>query len=401
MRPAECAKVDMSKSIRIGLIVVGIAAIYAVSALSMSGKTTEVEVGSVEAKPVRTTILASGEISFVNSVDLRPEITGVVSKVNVKAGTFVRSGDILLEFDQSTLNAELRQQTANIVMQQASVMRSKEAMSRARRQAARSKEIHDRQLISRDSYDEIVTTAELAAYDYRIASQNLEMAAALRERIDENLRKTVIRAPFDGRVIDVAIKQGETAVAGITNIAGSQLLTLADTRDVVANLFIDEIDIGRVRLGQKVEVDIVAFPGKKLVGEIAELSLAAEPKQNSESLKYEAQVSFPNGTQLPVRKRMTVRAEIVVSSENADLSVPLRAVLREPGGGQEPHHFVFVVVDGRARKKSIELGRSDDEYQVIESGVKRGDSLVVGPYQTLKGLKDGDTVAARAVSTVK
>jgi len=387
--------VNISKSARIALIGLGISAIYAISTSSISERSFDVEIEAAKPRPVRTTILASGEISFINSVDLRPEITGVVSTVHVEPGAYVKRGDLLLEFDQSTLSADLRQQTANIEMQRAAVSRSKEALNRANRQATRFEAMHARQLVSRDSYDAIRTEADIAEHDYRIAIQNLEMASAVRDRTEEFLRKTLIRAPFDGQIIDVAIKQGETAVTGITNIAGSQLLTIADTRDVVADVFIDEIDVGRVRIGQQVEVDVVAFPDTKLRGEITALNLAAEPKQTTESLKYKAQVSFPKSTRLPVRKRMTVRAEIIVSSQETDVSVPLRAVLREAGaGGQKKSHYVFTVVDGRARKRSIEIGRSDDEFQVVAEGVAEGDAVVVGPYQVLKDLRDGDKVSA-------
>ena len=93
---------------------------------------------------------------------------------------------------------------------------------------------------------------------------------------------------------------------------------------------------------------------------------------------------------------MTVRAEVVVSSGESDVAVPLRAILTDAAAsGEEKHSYVYAVVGGRARKKPVQLGRSDDEYQVIRSGLAPDDKRVLGPYQVLRQLQDGDGVIAR------
>ncbi len=370
------------------------AGIYALSAFSSSDARHEVELGVAEARVVRTTILASGEIEFLNSVELRPEITGVVSTVHVALGQSVHRGDVLMTFDQNTLQAELRQQNANVAVAEASVARARAVTARSNRRQERSNSIYAQRLLSRDSFDEISTEADLSALDLKIATQNLEQAIALRARIEEALRKTVIRAPSDGQVIEVAIKEGETAVAGITNFAGSHLLTLADTGKVKAKIYVDEMDVGRVEVGQAVEIDVIAFSDRRLQGRVEGISLAAAPRQNSEGLKYEATVAIDDARDLPVRRGMTARAEIVVTSGQADLTVPLRAVMGDGTVGGERNSYVYAVVDGRARRKWIETGRSDDEYQVVAKGLEAGESLVVGPYQALRDLGDGDFVSS-------
>lgn len=373
-----------------------LASIYSLSTCSSRGRTREADIGTVQPRLVRTTVLASGEIAFVNSVDLRPEITGVVSQIAVRTGQNVHKGDVLLTFDPSTLQAELRQQSANIAAQKASLARSRAAREHAQRQRERSAAVYARKVISRDSFDQTETAAELAEFDALVAEQNLALAEAQRDRTEEILNKSVIRAPFDGQVIDIAIKQGETAVAGITNVAGSQLLTLADTSGVVAEIAVDEMDVGKVRLDQAVEIDVVAFPGKRLRGRVVELDLSAQSRQNSEGLKYRAVARIDDTQELPLRKRMTVRAEVVVSSGESDVAVPLRAILTDAAAsGEEKHSYVYAVVGGRARKKPVQLGRSDDEYQVIRSGLAPDDKLVLGPYQVLRQLQDGDGVIAR------
>lgn len=381
-----------SKRARLGLIGAVIVVILLASRVLTPTQTRAVELGEVQVRPVRTTVLASGSVAFMRSVDLRPEITGRVSRIAVEMGDFVKQGDILLEFDQSALQAELSRQKASIAAQQGMVRRANDSLSRANRHVQRSREIVDRQLMSRDNYDDIQTSASLARHELQIQRDNLEMAVAMRRSIEENLGKTIIRAPFDGQVVDVAIKNGETAVAGITNLAGSQLMTLADTGDVVVDLLVDEIDVGRLAIGQSVEVDVVALADRQLTGKVAEIGLAAQPKQGNEALKYKARVAFPDAGTIGVLKDMTVRAEVVVSGGDAAPSVPLRAILSEQVARDERRHHLFVVDGNHARKRVVELGRSDDEFQVVEDGAKPGDRIVLGPYEELRMLKDGDVV---------
>lgn len=386
-----------SKRARLGLIGAVIVIILVAARLLAPTQTQAVEIGQVQVRPVRTTVLASGSVAFVRTVELRPEITGRVSRIAVSMGDFVKQGDILLEFDPSTLQAELSRQTASIAAQQGMLRRANDSLDRADRHAQRSREIFERQLMSRDGYDDIQTTANLARHDLQIQRDNLKMATAMRRSIEENLGKTVIRAPFDGQVVDVAIKIGETAVAGITNMAGSQLMTLADTQDVVADLLVDEVDVGRLAIGQPVEVDVVALGERRMTGKVAEIGLAAQPKQGNEALKYKARVAFPAMDTAGVLKDMTVRAEVVVAAGQAAPAVPLRAILSEPLGRGERRHHLFVVEGNRARKRVVELGRADDEFQVVSAGVSAGDRFVVGPYEQLRHLKDGDIV--RSVQT--
>lgn len=381
-----------SKRIRLCLIGAVIVSVLVSARLFTPSQTRVVEIGEVEVRPVRTTVLASGSVAFVRTVDLRPEITGRVSRIAVKMGDFVKQGDILLEFDPSTLQAELSRQTASIAAQQGMIRRASDSLDRAERHAQRGREIFERQLMSQDGYDDILTTANLARHDLQIQRDNLQMAVAMRRSIEESLGKTVIRAPFDGQVVDVAIKIGETAVAGITNIAGSQLLTLADTGDVVADLLVDEVDVGRLAIGQPVEVDVVALGERRLNGTIAEIGLAAQPKQGNEALKYKARVAFPSVNDAAVLKDMTVRAEVVVAGGEPASAVPLRALLSEPAGRGERRYHLFVIEGNRVRKRMVEIGRADDEFQVVSTGVKPGDRFVVGPYEQLRAMKDGDLV---------
>ncbi len=382
-----------SKAARLGLISALIIAVLLASRLFSPAQARSVELGNVEVRLVRTTVLASGSVAFVRSVDLRPEITGRVSRIAVAMGDFVKKGDVLMEFDQSTLQAELSRQTASIAAQQGMIRRANDTLARADRHAKRSREIFDVQLMSRDGYDEVQTTAKLARHDLQIQQENLHMALAIRRAVQESLGKTVIRAPFSGQVVDVAIKIGETAVAGITNIAGSQLLTLADTGDVVADLLVDEVDVGRLAIGQAAEVNVVALADRVLTGKVSEIGLAAQPKLGNEALKYKARVAFPStAATVGVLKDMTVRAEVVVSRSESATTVPLRSVLSEPLARGERRYHIFVADANRARKRIVELGRADDEFQVISTGVKKGERIVLGPYEVLRELKDGDVL---------
>jgi HlyD family secretion protein len=231
----------------------------------------------------------------------------------------------------------------------------------------------------------------------------------------ERLAKTEIRAPISGTVVALGIKVGETAVPGTNGIAGSNLMTIAQTGTLMTEANVDETDIARVRIGQEVAVYAAAFPDTALKGRVESIPLS--PRSASESgqaqgalaRSYSVKVALENTGALVLRPGMTCRAEIFVGGDKQGdlLAVPVQAVFSnndaatevEPGtAAPAEESFVFVADGDEAKRRVVKLGLSDDSRQQVTDGLKAGERVIVGPYKVLRHLQDGEAIEAKVAA---
>jgi HlyD family secretion protein len=217
----------------------------------------------------------------------------------------------------------------------------------------------------------------------------------------ERLAKTEVRAPIAGTITAVPIKIGETAVASATGIAGSSLMTIADVGSIMAEVNVDEADIARVAVGQTAKVFPAAFPDKPVVGTVESVAMAPKPAMPGaagQGRNYVVKLHLDDA-RLALRSGMTCRVEIVVGGSVPKPAVPIQSVLSEEASNSKDHarnvNYVFAIVDGKAKKKMVELGLSDDANQEVTKGLAVGETIAVGPARLLRELHDGDVVTAR------
>jgi HlyD family secretion protein len=176
-------------------------------------------------------------------------------------------------------------------------------------------------------------------------------------------------------------------------IPGSNLLTIANTGTMMAEIDVDEADIPRVSSGQAVMLHPTAFPDRTIVGRVASIALSPKrgPQGEAQGLHYNVRVSLPDATPLPLRTGMRCRAEIDTGQRTKVLAVPIHALLM--ADDEAARHHVFVDVAGKAERRDVTVGLSDDSQQQILSGLAKGDVVVTGPYRTLRALQPGDSIA--------
>ena len=391
---------------------IGIAAIAAIIVLPLllrggqrdSGKEVQIEVASE--RLVRSSILASGNLVFREQSQLSPEVIGRVRAVLVEEGDRVEAGQVVLQLDEQVHQAQVAQLEAAVRQQRINIERQQLNVANQERQFARSDELHRRRLIDEARHDEARLALDMAKVELRASRESLQQAQAQLNQAREQLAKTEIRAPISGTVMSVGIKIGETAVASSTGIAGSSLMTIADPDSLMTEVNVDEADIARIQLGQSVAVYAAAFPDTALEGEVESIPLSPRstaPGAASSSLarSYSVKVRLRDTGSLALRPGMTCRAEIFTDSGNQVLAVPVQAVLSNNeagtrgGGGKEPpaeEFHLFVEQDGRAQRRVVKVGASDDSYQEISDGLAVGERVVVGPYKILRHLKAGDAL---------
>lgn len=395
---------------------IGPAAIAAVIAISLvarlgggdSAKAIEVE--RVDLRSVNASVLASGSLAYERQAQLSPEVLGKVTEVLVEEGEKVTRGQILLTIEDEQLRAEVAQREAAVRLQRLRIDQQRLSAVNKRREFTRIAELSAKGFAASSRFDVAKLDLELADVELRTGLESLRQSEAVLRQAREQLAKTVVRSPMAGTVVAVNIKAGETAVPSATGIAGSSFMTIADSASIMADVGVDEADVASVRLGQAVSVSSAGLQSRAIKGIVESISVSprrADPSSGNltSARAYSVKVRLNDAGAPLLRPGMSCRAEIYTSTSTRSIAVPLQAVLsnNKEGDGEgravnndrEESH-VFVVRGGRAVKRSVRTGVSDDSYQEITAGLKRGEVIAVGPYKSVRFLVDGDAVKTSA-----
>lgn len=380
-----------------------IAAFFAIPvAIKFAGGETRqaAELAKVEQREIRPVILATGYLVFRQEVQLSAEVIGKVAEVLVKEGDKVAKGQILLRLDPTVYLAEVAQQEANRRNASINIERAQINLANQRRSMERSEKLYKEKFIDVSKYDEARHQVELAQVEVRASGETLGQASALLSQAKERLAKTEVKAPISGTVTAAPIKVGETAVASATGIAGSSLMTIADISSIVAEVNVDEADIARVAVGQPVKVFPAAFPDKPVTGSVESVAMvprAAQPGA-SQGRNYVVKLRL-NESGLALRSGMTSRVEIATGGGTPHPAIPLQALLSEETAGRDGKmrkvDYVYAVSGGKAHRKEVELGLSDDAYQEVLKGLAVGDTIAIGPARVLHELHEGTPLVAQ------
>jgi HlyD family secretion protein len=376
----------MSQGMKKALIFVGILlSLACLMGLSRIGRhaSSSVQTEAVARRIIRSSVLASGKITFEEKASLTSQVIGIVKSVNVAEGQAVKKDDLVMQLDASLYAAQSSQAQAAVQVQVANLENAKLTYARNQRQYERNKAIYDRQLVSQ--------------VDSAVAS--LAQARASAAAADQTLKWTRIYSPIDGVVTSIDLKEGETAIPGVSGIPGSVLMTIANPGSIYSEVNIDEADIGNVRIGDHANVIAVAYPDTPLRGVIVSIATTAKVAQGRQGLSFVVKIRLPDLQGLKLRDGMSCRAEVFTRDHDNVLAVPIGAVtVQEDRKANTSKQIVFVAKDGIAHRKVIKTGISDDDYQEVTDGLDQGDQLIVGPAQIMQSLHDGDPVSATVKS---
>jgi HlyD family secretion protein len=238
----------------------------------------------------------------------------------------------------------------------------------------------------------------MAEVDLRTSREALSQAQAQLSQSQEQLAKTEIRSPLDGKVTAIYVKVGQTAVPSFSGIAGSTLVDVADTTSIDAEINVDETDIARVRVGAEARVVPAAFPDKTLKGIVDQVAIAPR-QQPGQNKNYPVRIRLTNAEGVVFHPGMSCRAEVLTGSNDAAkvVAVPVQALRYEDNPDKSPSAekslaSVFIYDSGHAKKRTVTTGAADDSHIAITSGLKEGEQIVVGPAKTLLFLLDGEKV---------
>ena len=345
-------------------------------------------------RPIRAAVLASGRIAHEEEVSLTSEVVGKVETLHVHEGQSVRRGDLLLVIDGEAYAAEVAQHRAAARLEEIDIARHETLVAALERRFERDARLFERRLLEPHAFEAVQDERELARIDLASSIERLSRARARLHQAEKHLDRTRVRAPIDGVVTALEIEAGETAVPSSTNIPGNRLLTIANPATLVAEVHVDEAEIGTVQVGQRASVVAVAYPNAPLTGIVEFVANTAKPREGHQALSFLVRVHIGATPHVRLRPGMSCRSEIHTSDTGDVLATPMEAIIAEEGPGAKLREFVFLVRDGKVRKVAVETGRSDDAHQEIVSGLRDGDMVVTGPSRALRSLHDGERVRA-------
>jgi len=396
-------------------IVILLVALVLVSSSARRDNGQEVRIDAVGRKDLVAVVTASGTVQPKTKVDVSADITGRITDLAVHEGDYVKKGQFLLQIDPTIYEANVQRSQALLSSAEASLVQAKANRDQAQRALGRTKELRQQneQLVSPEQLEQAQTAFDVAAALAASADHQVDQArAGLREARDQ-LAKTRIVAPMSGRITRLAVEEGEVAVPGTFSRETGLLLTVSDLSIIQVKVQVDETDVVRLHLADSVEVAIDAFPDTTFTGRVTKVSDSAilppggqAAAQNDRAVDYQVEITLTNPPS-EVRPDLSATARIVTDTRKQALAIPIIALtVREhtpvstenaPADTtkkKKETEGVFVVTAGKATFRPVKVGIAGDEFFEVVDGVKEGDSLVAGPYQSIRDLKDGAAVRA-------
>lgn len=353
-----------------------------------------VDIAVAAEQDVSPTILASGTLAYRNEVNLTAEVVAKVAMIAVKEGDTVEAGQLLMRLDPESYNNAIEREEAGLRQNRISIERQRAALALRAKQFERSKQLVAAQIIDRNRFDEDRNQLDMARADLRSSEEALRRSAAVVGEAHEQRAKTEIRSPIAGRIVSLPIKVGETAIPSSSSLAGAQLMKIADTSAIQAELKVDEADIAKIAVGQKVDLYPAAYPDEPLKGVIEQIALA--PTIEGQGRAYKVTVRMVTPPAVHLRSGMSARADIFLSDGKKRLAVPVEAVISEAGEDDKIQRYVWLQRNGSARKVAVRTGVSDDRWESVSAGIAQGDRVIVGPGKVLRKLQAGDRVVPRS-----
>ena len=380
----------MKKAIIIGLAVTAFVALLISKQVTGNKDAPEMHIAEVEQGNIADSILASGNLVFNTQVQLRSEVTGRVAKVFVEEGESVTEGDILMRLDTTAFESEVARNKAVLRATEIDIKHSETRLKNIERQLSRQKELYEVGLAGQEVYENLQNARDLAKIDIEAKREAYNQAQASLLIAEDRLNKSVFRAPMSGLLASVNIKEGETVIAGTTNIIGSDLMLVADPSAILAELRVDETDIAGIKLDQHADIYAAAYPNQPFTGKVINIGTSAKNQAGSQGLSFKVKVLL-DATDRQLYAGMSCRAEIATSIAENGLKLPIEAIQKEDGS-----YFVWKLnTDNTVTKTAVTVGISSDIEQALTSGVAKGDRIVIGPARPLSSLKEGDTVAVK------
>lgn len=420
----------------LGGAIVIIAALVGLSKAGVIGNKDEgkeVEIAKVTASTIVETVSATGKIQPEIEVKIASMVSGEIISLNVKEGQVVKKGDLLVKINPDLYTSGLERSVANLAGTKASLTQSDASFKEAKANYERNKILYDKGVISKSDWDKAISTFEVAKATKQSAYYNVQSASASVTEARDNLGRTTIYSPADGTISVLNVELGER-VLGTQQMAGTELLRVANLNNMEVEVDVNENDIVKIKIGDEANVEVDAYLKKKFKGVVTSISNSASTTLTSDQVtnfkvkvrilkdSYQDLLEGKPSTYSPFRPGMTATVDIITTTKNNVLAVPISSVVvksdttavkdfkvEDPNEDKKAapkndkkFECVFVKVGDKAKIRVIKTGIQDDTNIEVMSGLKPGDVVITGPYTTVsKDLNSGDKVKLKKAEAPK
>jgi HlyD family secretion protein len=393
----------MKKRSNLIFIILPIAAILLVVLIHLRRSRSnipEVHTTQISRGDIIERISGSGQVTPLKTVKIGSEIMGRIENLVVDEGQMVQQGDLLLELDSRRYRTLRDQARYALESAEKTLMLEKIHLDLVMRQYEREKSLYDRDMLSMEGMDAAKSRFAAQKVRLEIAEANVMQAREMRSAAENDLSKTRIISPISGMVTDLRMTEGETVIQGTMNNMGTVILTIADLKEMTVKLFVDEIDVVKLRRGQEAEVWFDAFPGHSAEGRvhtvgyssIRETAFGRRIDEGNTNFRVDVLLSeVPKG----LRPGMMATAEIMTDRHDDIYYVPLQCIVISPGRERDYRDIqgVYIVRRNSCHFQAVRSGISSEKYMEIDfPDIREGISVVSGPYAVFRDLADGSQV---------
>jgi HlyD family secretion protein len=428
----------MSKKTIYIVLGVAVAIITLLIVLSKTGaignkdKGKSVESAKVTATTIVETVSATGKIQPEIEVKISSEVSGEIIALNVIEGQVVKKGDLLVKINPDLYTSGYKRTLSNLSGTKANLSQADASFKEAKANYDRNKTLFDKGIISKSDWDKVVASFEVAKASKQSAYFNVQSASATVNEAKDNLGRTTIYAPADGTISVLNVELGER-VLGTQQMAGTEILRVANLNNMEVEVDVNENDIVKIKVGDEANVEVDAYLKKQFKGVVTSISNSASTALTADQVtnfkvkirilkeSYQDLLEGKPATYSPFRPGMTATVDVITKKRVNVLAVPISSVVvksdttgvkgfkveeddekKAAPKSDKKLECVFVKVGDKAKIRIIKTGIQDDTNIEVITGLKKGDVVITGPYSTVsKDLNSGDKVTTEKVKEKK
>ena len=392
------------------LLVIAAAAVIAAVAYGALGpdKGIPVTVGTPVTGSIVERIPANGKIHPVTEVKISPDVSGEIIELNVEEGDRVSRGDLIIKIKQDVYISLRDRAVASLNATKAQYQQQKASFNQAEQNYQRNRQLYGQRAISLQEFQASSVESEMARVQLKAAEYNIESAAASLDEAEENLTKTVIYSPIDGIISSLSVEKGERVV-GTSQMAGTEMLRIADFNMMEVLVDVNENDIIRISKGDTADIEVDAYPGRTFKGIVTQIANSAKNLSGTgtaltDVTNFEVKVRILADSYadlltydpIPFRPGMSASVEIETEHKDSVMTVPLQAITS--------NNTIFLYDRTTSTIKEIPVATGIQDIGNIEiipgTEITASTEIVTGPYSTInKTLTDGMKVVPQEDKT--
>ena len=410
------------------VLVVALLALSKMGVIGSQKKGTEVDIALVNEMTIIETVSATGKIQPEIEVKISSEVSGEIIALPIKEGQVVKKGDLLVKINPDLYTSGFNRSVSNLSGTKAGLSQADASFKEAKSNYDRSKTLFDKGIISKSDWDKAVASFEVAKATKESAYYNVQSASATVNEAKDNLGRTTIYAPADGTISMLNVELGER-VLGTQQMAGTEILRVANLNNMEVEVDVNENDIVKINIGDAAKVEVDAYLKKEFTGVVTSISNSASSDLTADQVtnfkvkiriqkeSYQDLLVGKPVTYSPFRPGMTATVDIITTRKERVLGVPISAIVvksdtaavekitvddiekkeKQPvSKSDQKYECVFVKSGDKVKISVIKTGIQDDTNIEVISGLKKGETIIIGPYTTVtKDLNSGDRIVVR------